>query len=134
MSLQIFDPTIAHMPVARDALVTQGELQQLIGMPYSEEHDCYWFVRHFFALEGYDIDPDVYKAFKDFRPVDRPARYLDIAYFKTPDHLHHHVGVMIDDRYAVQTSEIRGVSRIDVYRSPWAEMFVSLYRHKSRCF
>lgn len=129
----VLDPAVARMPVARDALVTQDELQKLIGLPYSEEHDCYWLVRHFFALEGYEIDADIFKAMKHFSLADRPARYLDIVYFKTPDHSHHHVGVMIDDRYAVQTSEIRGVSRIDVYRSPWAEMFTGLYRHKSRC-
>lgn len=133
MSLQIADPTIAKMPVARGALVTQAELQQMIGMPYSEEHDCYWLVRHFFALEGYEVDPDIYKAVKDFRQVERPARYLDIAYFKTLDPLRRHVAVMLDDRYAIQSGPTTNVARIDVYRSPWQEMLTGLYRHKSRC-
>lgn len=133
MSVQVLDPVIARMPVARGALVTQGELQRLIGTPYTDEHDCYWFVRHFFGLEGYEIAPDIYKAVEDFRPVEPPARYLDVAYFKTGDPLRRHVAVMLDDRYALQSSAETNVARVDVCRSPWPEMFVGLYRHKSRC-
>jgi len=103
-----------------------------LGMPY-EQTDCLKFAVMFYKEIGIDADEEALQEARNFKKVDT-GQFGDIAVFQPMPFSKFHLAVMLDHRYAVQSSIATfGVGRIEITREPWMLYLRGIYRHEL-CF
>ena len=111
------------------------KLLAMIGEPYEEPEGCLTFLKRALAELGVEIEGtmEAYKRdFKLFRKVDRGHLGTMIVWKLFGGEHEFHVGLMLDQRWALQSSKItNGVGRVEITRAPWATTFRGFYRPRA---
>ena len=101
------------------------------------DKDCEWWLRHLFALDGVELEENVFAASKEFTLVEPPLQIMDVVVFRndareTVSNLTEarHVGVMINDREFTHFSQELGIAKCEIARSVYAFSLSHAARHK----
>lgn len=120
-----------------------ARLLAMIGEPYEQPDGCMRFLQR--ALWEFGVRIDAKVSVDDARlfiPVSKPALGTVVVFknlfYVTNGYSHRepgfHVGLMLDQRYAIQSSTATfGVGRIEISRQPWWAAVRGFYRPKALC-
>lgn len=110
------------------------KLLAMVGEPYEEPEGCLKFLKRALAELGVEIEGTMEAYKRDarlFRPVDRGYLGTIIMWEQLGDYKFH-CGLMLDRRWALQSSKItNGVARVEITRLPWATAVRGFYRPKA---
>lgn len=111
-------------------------LLAMIGQPYEQPDGCIKFVAR--ALKEFGVEAEgTIEAYERDAKLFRPVDHGDLGTIIVWQQLAiegmgaFHVGIMLDRRWALQSSEVtNGVARVEITRVPWATAVRGFYRPK----